>query len=170
MVKIKHLICRAVKRDKCKHMLWPPPLCSTWELVSPSDILIWDLLLFLPRTANCHLTSACLYYHLIGSISPLLQACPERRQSRCLQTGVFHEEIGWRWRNVLQISPEHLHEESKTHTAAWSQHMHSELLMSWRSLHASVSEHISVTFRRTGLLSFFYRWGASAEPTLCPCD
>lgn len=40
---------------------------------------------------NCKpsLDKCRLYYQVIGSISPLLQACPEHRQSRCLQIGVF---------------------------------------------------------------------------------
>lgn len=57
----------------------------------------------------------------------------------------FHEEIAWRWRNVLQISPKHLQEEGETHTAAWRHLTRSELLMPWRSLHASVIDETGST-------------------------
>lgn len=112
--------------------------------MSPSDILIWDLFMVLSGTANRQLTSACLYYSPILPHQKKLTIFTGLSWESTVEMGLY-EEIGWRWRFVLQISPKHLHEESKAHTTAWSQHTRCELPMSRRTRHASVSDEVGST-------------------------
>lgn len=94
MVKIKHLICPAVKGDKCKHMLQPPTLCSTWEF-GVTFRYINPKISFFPAigTANRHSTSAAFTLSPHYNRFTTLQVWPVCRQSRCLQIGILLQGI-----------------------------------------------------------------------------